>query len=86
MSLAHVFWIVAGSEMALLLAVTLNTYANPTSRMDGYAVLAGLVVILALAVIMGVVALIRRPMAYGIGLALVLLPFVLAVLSLLSSM
>jgi hypothetical protein len=72
--LRRLFWIVACADVVLALALLVKVATGPVSRYDylvevlvlGFIVLAG--------VVMGVVALIRKPVAYGVGLALALVP------------
>jgi hypothetical protein len=74
MNVAWLFWIVAGGDMLVLLALAADTAVNPHGQFAGLV----FVMLLAMAVLLGAVmlgvALIRRPVAYGIGLALAIGP------------
>jgi hypothetical protein len=74
MGLAWLFWIVAGGDMLVLLALTADTVVNPSGQFAGLVLVMFLAAIVLLGMVMVVVALIRRPVAYGIGLALVIWP------------
>src|SRR5262245_14283480 len=74
MGLAWLFWIVAGGDMLVLLALTADTMVNPHGQFAGLVVVMFLAMIVLLGVVMVGVALIRRPWAYGLGLALVVWP------------
>lgn len=74
MGLRRMFWIVAGGDMLVLLALAADTAISPHGQFAGLALAMLLAMILLLGVIMAGVALIRRPVAYGIGLALVIAP------------
>jgi Ankyrin repeat len=74
MIVARLFWIVAGGDMLVLLALAADTWINPHGQFAGLALVMFLAMALLLAVIMVGAALIRRPVAYGIGLALVIWP------------
>ena len=74
MHLKRLFWIVAGGDMLVLLALTADTVVGPHGQFAGLVVAMFLAIILLLGVIMIGVALIRRPVAYGFGLALVIWP------------
>jgi hypothetical protein len=74
MSLSRLFWIVAGGDVVVALALLLKIATGAVSRYDWLVeVLLPAFVVLA-GVVMGVVALIRKPVAYGIGLALAVVP------------
>ena len=72
--MARLFWIVAGADMLVLLALAASTVADPHGQFAGLVLAMFVIGILLLGVIMGGVALIRRPVAYWIGLALVIWP------------
>ena len=74
MSLAGVFWIVACGDIAVTLFLLLKIVTSPASQYDGIIAVLLLGFIVVLGAIMGGVALIRNPVAYGIGLALALVP------------
>jgi hypothetical protein len=68
------FWIAAGGCGLLLLVPAAREWAHPEGQFSGLAVLALLAMAAVLATIAVAVAVIRKPWAYGIGLALVSLP------------
>src|SRR5215469_2298864 len=68
------FWIVAGGDFLFVLLELLDTWANPSGEFAGLAIFVWLVILVLAALIMGVVALIRKPVAYAIGLFLVVWP------------
>ena len=70
MRLARLFWIVAGANVAFLLILISRVVSGPTGRYDGIILVFMLVVLALGGATMGIVALIRRPAAYVIGLAL----------------
>ena len=72
--MARLFWIVAGAGMLVLLALAADTVVNPHGQFAGLVFAMFLAGLLLLGVIMVGVALIRRPVAYWIGLALVIWP------------
>lgn len=74
MGVARLFWIVAGIDVIVLLALAADTAMNPHGQFAGLLVVMYLAMVLLVGVIMVGVALIRRPVAYGIGLALVIGP------------
>lgn len=74
MSVARLFWIVAGIDLLMLLALTADAAINPHGQFAGLLVVMLLAMIVLLGVVMLAVALIRRPVAYWIGLVLVIGP------------
>lgn len=74
MSVAWLFWIVAGGDMLVLLSLAADTMINPHGQFAGLVFVMFLGMIVLLGVVMLGMALIRRPVAYGIGLALVIWP------------
>lgn len=72
--MARLFWIVAGVDMLVLLALAADTVVDPHGQFAGLVLAMFVIGILLLGVIMVGVALIRRPVAYWIGLALVVWP------------
>jgi hypothetical protein len=71
---ARLFWIIAGGDMLVLLALAVDSAVNPSGQFAGLVLVAFLAMIVLVGAIMVGVALIRRPMAYGVGLALVIWP------------
>jgi len=74
MSVARLFWIVAGIDLLMLLALAADAALNPHGQFAGLLVMTLLAMIVLLGVVSLGVALIRRPAAYWIGLALVIGP------------
>ncbi|HYX01107.1 MAG TPA: hypothetical protein VE963_03405, partial [Reyranella sp.] len=74
MSVAWLFWSVAGGDMLVLLVLAADAVLNPHGQFAGLVVVMFLAAILLLGMVMVGVALIRRPAAYWIGLALVIWP------------
>ncbi len=74
MSLARLFWIVAAVDMVVVLALAADTAMNPHGQFAGLLAAIYLAMALLVGVVMVAVALIRRPVAHGIGLALVIGP------------
>ena len=72
--MAWLFWIVAGGDMLVLLALAADTAINPSGQFAGLVLVMFVAMIVLLGVLMVAVALIRRPVAYGIGLALAIWP------------
>lgn len=72
--MAWLFWIVASGDMVALLALVLDTAIHPHGQFAGLVVVLLLAIAILLALVMAGVALFRRPVAYGIGLALVIWP------------
>jgi hypothetical protein len=68
--LARLFWIVACADALLVLAALAKVLSGSPSRYDVLVALILLAILGLVGVIAGVVALIRRGVAYGIGLAL----------------
>jgi hypothetical protein len=73
--LARVFWIAACGNILLVLIPAVEEWNHPQGEFSGLAVVSLLAVALCLVVCTAVVAAIRRPMAYGFGIALVSVPF-----------
>ena len=71
---SRAFWLAAGADVLLFLGSVLNVYENPRGQFDGLVLVALLVFLGVTGVTMAVVALIRRPLAYGIALVLVAVP------------
>ena len=74
--LAILFWIAACCSLLLLLVPAADEWNHPRGEFSGLAVVVMLALAVPLVVIVLVVALIRKPVAYGIGLVLVSLPLV----------
>lgn len=72
--LPRVFWIAACFDVLLFLGSLLNIWDYPRGEFDGLLVFALYVLLGLMAVTMGIVALIRRPMAYGIALVVIVVP------------
>jgi hypothetical protein len=72
--LRRLFWIVAGADIVLALALLLKIATGPVSHYDYLVEALVLGFIVLVGAVMAVVALIRKPVAYGIGLALALVP------------
>lgn len=71
---SRAFWVTAGADVLLFLGSVLNVFANPRGQFDGLVLVVLLVFLGVIGVTMGIVALIRRPLAYGIALVLVAAP------------
>ncbi len=72
--LPGLFWIVAGGDLLFLLTTLLDAWTHPSGEFAGLAILVLLVITGLAGLIVGVVALIRNPVAYAIGLALMAWP------------
>jgi hypothetical protein len=72
--LARAFWIVACGDVVLFLVWLLQVESSPGGQFTGLVVFFLLVLLGLVGAIAGIVALIRRPAAYGIGLALLVVP------------
>jgi len=72
--LAILFWIAACCSLLLLLVPAVQEWNHPRGEFSGLAVIVMLALAVPLVVVVLVVALIRKPVAYGIGLVLVSLP------------
>jgi len=79
--LARLFWIAACGNVLLVLIPALREWNEPHGEFAGLVVFGLLLIVLCLAVVIAVVALIRRRWAYGVGLALVCVPVVWFVLN-----
>jgi hypothetical protein len=75
--LARVFWFVACADTLLFLASMWNVWTYPRGQFDGLVIFVLLVLLGVMAATMGIIALIRRPAAYGIALTLVAAPLLL---------
>src|SRR5258708_850793 len=73
-SLAKVFWIVACLDVILILIPAVEEANHDPGQFSGLVVFAEIAVVVFLAVIMLVVAIARRPVAYIIGLGLIAMP------------
>lgn len=74
-TLPRLFWIAASIDLLVSAGFALNTYENPHGEFDGLIVAFFAACAVLALVMMGVVAFIRRPAAYGIGLALAIAPY-----------
>jgi hypothetical protein len=72
--LPALFWIIASGDLLFLLATLLDAWTHPSGEFAGLAVFVLLVITGLAGLIVGVVALIRKPVAYAIGLALMAWP------------
>jgi hypothetical protein len=72
--LARSFWIAACANLLLVLSPALAEWNQPQGEFSGLVVFALLMIALGLAVVIAIVAALRRPMAYGVGLAVVCAP------------
>ena len=68
------FWIVACGDLLFLLAELSDAWAHPSGEFAGLVVFALLLIVGLAGLITGVVALIRNPVAYAIGLLLLVTP------------
>ena len=66
--LARVFWAVVCGDVPLFLAAMWGVWSNPAGQFDGLVIFVLLVFLGFTAVMSGIVALIRRPAAYVVGL------------------
>jgi hypothetical protein len=72
--LAKLFWIVACCSLLLVLIPAAQEWNHPGGEFSGLAVITLLALAVLLALIVIIVALIRKPLAYGIGLAFLSMP------------
>ena len=72
--LAAFFWVAACGSVLLVLIPALREWNHPQGEFSGLAVISLLAIVVGLTVVIAIVAVIRTPMAYGIGLALVSVP------------
>jgi hypothetical protein len=72
--LAILFWIAAGGNVLLALIPALREWNHPQGEFSGLAVISLLAIAVCLSVVVVIVAIIRKPAAYGIGLTLVSVP------------
>jgi hypothetical protein len=72
--LARIFWIAACGNVLLVLIPALDELNHPGGQFSGLVVVGLLAIVACLAVVIAIVAVVRKPMAYGFGLALVCLP------------
>jgi hypothetical protein len=79
--LARLFWIAACGNVLLVLIPALREWNEPHGEFAGLVVIGLLMIALCLAVVIAVVALLRKRWAYGVGLALVSVPVVWFVLN-----
>ena len=79
--LAKLFWIAACGNVLLVLVPTLREWSHPQGQFSGVVVFIGFAFLVCLIAVIAIVAAIRKPVAYGIGLALVSLPAVWFVLA-----
>lgn len=73
--LARLFWIVAVVTLLLIVVPAIKTANHPSGEFAGVLVLFEALLAIALAIVILIVALVRRTVAYWIGLALLSLPF-----------
>ena len=78
--LVKLFWIAACGDVLLVLIPTLREWNHAQGQFSGLAVVIGFAFLVGLIAVIAIVAAIRKPVAYGIGLALVSLPAVWFVL------
>jgi len=74
--LATLFWIAACGNVLLVLIPALREAKHPGGEFSGLFVIMMLAIVVCLAVVIAIVAVIRKPVAYGAGLALVSMPAV----------
>jgi len=74
--LATLFWIAACGNVLLVLIPALREWNHPQGEFSGLVAISLGAIVVCLTVVIAIVAAIRKPMAYGIGLALVSLPAV----------
>lgn len=72
--LARIFWIVACGDIVVVLGLIVAVLVGRTSHYDALVVAFLLAVLVPMGAVMGVVALVRKPVAYGIGLVLMVMP------------
>src|SRR4051812_42457340 len=68
------FWTAACGSAVLILVPAAQEWAHPGGEFSGLAVFSLLLIVAVLAVVAIIVALIRKPLAYAVGLALVSVP------------
>jgi hypothetical protein len=69
-----IFWVAACGSVLLVLIPALREWNHPQGQFSGLAVISLLAIVAGLTVVIAIVAVIRTPMAYGVGLALVSVP------------
>jgi hypothetical protein len=72
--LTRAFWILACVDLLVCLLWLMQVESSPGGEFTGYVVFLLLVLLGLVGVVMGIIALIRRPAAYAIGLALLVVP------------
>jgi hypothetical protein len=77
--LATLFWVAATGNVLVVLVPALNEWTHPQGEFSGLAALSLLAIVVCLIVVVVIVAAVRKPMAFGIGLALVSVPSLLFV-------
>jgi hypothetical protein len=75
--LATLFWMAAIGNVLLILIPALNEWNHPQGEFSGLVSISLLAIVVCLIAIVVIVALIRKPAAYGVGLALVSVPALL---------
>jgi O-antigen ligase len=72
--LARAFWILGCADVLVCLLWLMQVENSPGGEFSGYIVFLLLVLLALVGVVMAIVALVRRPTAYAIGLALLVVP------------
>jgi hypothetical protein len=72
--LVTLFWIAACGNVLLVLIPALREWNHPQGQFSGLVVISLFAIVVCLTVVIAIVAAIRKPRAYGIGLGLVSLP------------
>ena len=72
--LARAFWILACVDILVCLLWLMQVETSPGGEFTGYVVFLLLVLLGLVGVVIGIIVLIRRPAAYTIGLALLVVP------------
>ena len=72
--LTRAFWILACVDLLVCLLWLMQVENSPGGEFTGYIVFLLLVLLGLVGVVMGIIALIRRPAAYAIGLVLLVVP------------
>lgn len=72
--LRRAFWILACVDLVVCLLWLMQVQNSPGGEFTGYVVFLLLVLLGLVVVVMGIIALIRKPVAYAIGLALLVVP------------
>lgn len=72
--LATLFWIAACGNVLLVLIPALREWNHPQGQFSGLVVICLFAIVVCLTVVIAIVAAIRKPRAYGFGLALVSIP------------